>query len=220
MRRFAYIAVLLVGCSVSPIPDPPNLQPPDLSRIMVETGTSVPGLLGEPGAVEPGADLWVVNLDTMEPPVTIVTDPDGGFDSGGIPAFVGQELRLQARMGALRSDPVDFLVGGGEIVRPTASCLVLEPTLELALEAEMTTSIQIANDCGSPARIDAIRLRAPSAAIAIETASPLDIADGGSATIDIFFRPDASGLLEEIVILDVTLPEIDRRVVTAFGVGP
>ncbi len=226
MTRLAFIGsalaiALLTACGVTPVPEPPNLSPPDASLITFETGTSVPGFTGEAGALEPGADLWVANLDSMEPPVVITPEADGSFDAtGSVMAFPGQELRLQARMGDLRSDPVDISVGGGEIVRITADCLFLEPDLEAALVPGSTTSVRIDNACGAEARIEAIRLRAPEPLITVETAAPLVIGDGTSATLEISLDASASALTEEVVILDITAPETDRRAITVYGPVP
>ena len=58
------LALLCAGCVGTPVPQPPAHQPPDATLVMVEAaGTSVPVLVGGPGAAEPRTELWVVPLD-------------------------------------------------------------------------------------------------------------------------------------------------------------
>ncbi|NOY93984.1 MAG: hypothetical protein GXP55_22605 [Deltaproteobacteria bacterium] len=220
MRFFVYILILAAGCVGTPVPEPPNLTPPDPALVEVNVG-SVPGITGQPGALEPGTELWIANLDNMDPPTRIPTRDDGSFRDDSFVAAPGQELRLQARRGAERSIPVDVRAGGGEVMRPTAGCLVLRPALELNLDDPETASrVVIENGCGVDARIDDIRLRAPSASIRVDTAPPLMIPDGASANITLSLLPDATGLTEEVLILDVSAPETDRRPVTVFARRP
>lgn len=225
MRGLVFMAVgLLWGCTGKPVPEVPSLAPPNPDEIDFMSGTSVPGdVRGGPGAVEPGAQVWLAPLDQPVAPTVAAAAADGSFATMMM-VFPGEEVRIQARLDDLRSDPVDVLVGAGAIVRPSADCLTLSPALELAMGEvavgdSATASIEVDNACGAEVQIGGIRLRAPSTSVFIDTIGPLVVADGTTGTIDITFRPDASGLSEEVVILDVTAPEMDRRPVTVFGFG-
>src|SRR5688500_18404312 len=102
MRAGTWIAVwyaaVLTACVATPLPDPPDLAPPDregIAAMVVQNLVmdSVTTLEGEPGSGRPGAVLHVVRLATDEPPHLAIVQEDGSF-SLVFPAATGVPLRL------------------------------------------------------------------------------------------------------------------------------
>lgn len=227
MRRAAAIIVLLcaTGCVGTPLPQPPALEAPRAERIDYDVTGSTLRFFGAPGTVAPGIPtLWVVDLDAAEDPLLVPVAADGSFASG-LAVRDGDEIRMQARDGDARSRPVDVRVPvSGEIVRPTEGCLLLDPPFELRFDdtsagAGSEGVILVTNTCGVEARIETADLRRP-ARFAVSTTVPLVIPDGGSAELTIEFTPGSSGLHEEILFLQVSSPEADRRPITLEGSSP
>src|SRR5687767_267977 len=94
-------AVVAVGCSVSPVPEPPDGREPTLSP-QIELGEpcrdcAAPiALRGAPGAAQYATEVWAVNLNGTEPPVVAPTQPDGSFVVR-LPGTAEDQIRLQAR---------------------------------------------------------------------------------------------------------------------------
>lgn len=218
------------GCIATPVPEPPNLEPPEIESFQVEVSRQVGTILiaGAPGAVEPETVVWGVDLDTADPPATTTAVADGSF-ALTLTAAEGDELRLQYRCEAVRSDPVDALVTGAgglerSVVAADLACVELAPALELDLGAaelggEAAGSIEVRNDCGEAIRVSAARLRVETGPFELVTAPPLDVAAGGVADVEVRFGPTAAGLAEEVLLLEAGAAAVDRRAVTLFGQG-
>jgi hypothetical protein len=228
--RVLRLATLLVfafaGCTGSPVPEPPNLEPPALDRVTATPGSSGSTVVsGTAGAVAPGTMIWGANLETNDPPSITPAGADGSFVLP-LAWADGDEIRLQVRdTDDNRSRPVDVIVPGIiEPVRPLAGCLTLDPPLELDLgttsvAAPETGAVAIDNGCGSTVTIVAVRSRSGSTAFETSVAAPFDVADGASATVDVTFRPATTGPEEEILFLEVSAPSTERRPVTVIGIA-
>lgn len=225
----AVVALLVSAsaCTVTPVPEPPNLEPPDLAQITFGTSSStgLVTLMGNPGALGPGERLWVVNLDGAGPPIETDAAADGSF-SVGVSASFGHELRLQAREGDRRSDPLDVAAPAAvQIVRPLADCLTINPPFEVAFGASPTgtpvdATLHLDNACGATVEIASMRLRVERTDFVIADALPLSVSDGGSADVALRFVPESAGLSEEILFLDLIAPESSRLPFTLWGTSP
>ncbi|WP_437969419.1 hypothetical protein WMF04_09015 [Sorangium sp. So ce260] len=224
-----WLAVLLVacvaGCGVNPIPEPPSA--PALAGDVV--GAICDGcdgapmeVTGGPGSVT-GADvIWAVNLDGTGEPVVAPVEEDGSF-ALQIDAVRGSELRLQARRGAIRAEPADLVAGSGVLERaprPLADCFEVQPELALpwaAVGAASTSALRLAHTCAAPLAIDAIALRAPAPGYLLEGATAPVVLEAGDATdVRVVLQPVEGAAREEVLLIEVSSPEVSRRAVTLF----
>jgi len=223
-RGLAAAALLLAGaCTGSPVPEPPNVDPPDLGRVEGMPGSSGSSfVVGAPGAAAPDTTLWAVNLDGTLAPSTGMVAADGSFS---VPLFFadGDEVRLQVRDAeGDRSVPVDAVAPAMTAApRSLADCLRLEPPLELDFGAvdvggEATDVIRVTNDCGAEATV-ALRLRVGGGAFALVTGGPLAVTDGEAADVTVSHGPSSAGPSEEILFIEASAPSADRRPVTLIG---
>lgn len=224
MRRFAVLfAVLLAGCGVDPLPEPPSL----VGDLLGQACGACDGqgkVTGRPGSVTGADRIWVVNLDGQEPPVTAPVAADGSFELF-VSAMEGDEIRLQARRDELRSEPRDavMVTSGalGAAPRPLSSCFVVAPELaftDTTVGDAAPKALRLQHTCAAPLQIDAVTLRAPSADFTVTApAVPLVLAPGAFADVSVDFAPSAVGLREEVLLIEVAQPEVDRRPVTLFG---
>lgn len=229
-RCLLALAALVSGCDINPVPEPPSgqpLDPPQVGRITLAPDPMMAGddidVAGAPGTATPGSDLWAVNLDGTEPPVTARVQDDGSF-SLTVSGYSGDELRLQVRSADRRSLPIDVIVPpdqGPAVVtaHALADCLILDPPLELELPAPAGTeppegAIAISNQCATTVVLDDIRLRVPTASFAVE---PATLQVLGGATEWVTVRAYGADPVESILLLHVASPEADRRSVTLFG---
>jgi hypothetical protein len=226
-RQIAILAALVLGagCIFTPVPEPPNLEPPDVDRIVVNTSRQVGTyeIAGGDGAATPSTILWTINLDTEDPPVTTEVADDGSF-SLLVAADPGDELRLQSRRDEVRSEPVDAVVTDTGALRRSVvqGCIALEPTFEVDLGTAATDetihgAVELTNNCAEEIEVVAARLRVETAPFDVATTTPLGIAIGESAVIETLFSPVAIGVHEEVLLLEVGATTIDRRAVTLFG---
>ncbi len=220
------VALVSAGCVATPVPEPPLLDPPKTELVDVNyTRGDKYQLTGNRGSATENALIWVVNLDSLDPPVLATITDDGSFVVT-VEGEIGHELRLQVRQGDARSEPVDTIIrdDGGlrEVIRQ--DCLSLEPAFDLdfgTVTVSETTPgfIEVSNRCGVELTIDDLRLRVEPAPFFINTAPPLSIPDRGAATIELGFTPGGPGQLEEILFLELSAPFTERRPVTLIGVG-
>ncbi len=225
MRFLALILWLTAtGCVGTPLPQPPVLEPPNPDGVLFNGSGSTVGVVGSPGAVAPGIpELWLVNLDGVADPVLATVAEDGSF-AVTFESADGDEVRMQARDGELRSDPVDVRVPDSTPSVRSAACLVLDPPLELRFAGTPTGertpgTITLENTCGAEARIDTADLRRP-APFSVLDATPVIIADGATATLNVEFAPTGRGTQEEILFVQITSPTADRRPITLTGSSP
>jgi hypothetical protein len=230
LAGLAATIALGAGCIATPVPEPPNLSPPEIQDFEVDVSRQVGTILitGAPGTVPPQTGIWGVDLETVDPPATAVAAADGSF-ALGMTASEGDVLRLQYRNDTSRSDPVDALVTGAGSLEPAVgavaqACIALEPALELDLgpvdvDGVVTGAIAVVNRCDEAASVGAARMRVETGPFELVTAAPLDVAAGGEADVEVRFAPTTAGDHEEILLLEVGTTLFERRPVTLFGEG-
>jgi hypothetical protein len=201
MLRLGLLSLVLSGCLGSAVPQPPNLDPVDRSKVGYDTEEAEGSfivLLGAPGAAEPNARLYVWNLDTAEPPVVTEIAGDGSF-TAVIPSEArGVVLRLQARLEDARSLPIDLIPDVGRSSPPDRpDCLTVAIEVELA---DRSGEIAIDNDCEEEVSLGETRLRMTDDFV-IDRPSALRLPPSSSATLGISAPSD----LDTEDILFVTL---------------
>ncbi|XXT25516.1 hypothetical protein WME94_10395 [Sorangium sp. So ce429] len=226
-----WLAVLLVafvaGCGVNPIPEPPAA--PELGDVLGDIcmvcDTQTVDLAGGPGSARNADVVWAVDLDGTAPPVVAEVGADGSFVLA-LDAYLGDEVRVQARRGEHRSAPADLVVADGVLERaprPLADCFHVEAELELpdtAIGEVSTGVLRLVHDCAAPLAIDAIALRAPAADLALQGGpAPVVVAPGEPLDVRVELRPRAAGPREEVLLIEASSPADTRRAVTLFGRG-
>lgn len=227
-RWLALVAMALVGCGVDPIPEPPA-TPKLVGDVVTEPCTACDGqtrIHAGPGSALDADTIWVADLDRPSPFAVAPVAADGSFEVF-IGAIEGDELRLQARRADLRSVPVDLTMPASGVLepaeRPLADCFTL--ALELALDdtqvaQSSATTVRVEHDCAAPLTVDSIALRAPSVDLSVSApGTPIVLAPGDFLDVAVDFHPTTTGLREEVLIVDVSSPAVDRRAVTLFGHG-
>jgi hypothetical protein len=216
----SFLAAVAAGCVVSPQPSPPDLVLDD-DRIGLHPSpalvTTVINFEAAPGAVHPAEGVVVVtNLDTTEAPSFAKVQPDGSF-AIAVPGQAGQTFRFQAKSGDVRSQPADFVVGtGGEAIDKAVegpACLALDPARWIALGGiSAARSIVIHNQCSDAVSLGAPHLRRGLAGFSFTPTTPVTIAAGGVATLTV--KAGAGAETEDVLLLDVTAPELSHRAIT------
>lgn len=175
--------------------------------------------MGDPGAVSPPEGrLWVVDWDGTADPQSLPVQPDGSVEE--LP--VGPEFRLQVRRDEARSMPWDFVVVGEDIqVRPVElPCFDVSTEHEVGsvpLAGRIEAQLELRNECDTEVTLDEVALRR-AGDFALESA-PLTLGPGSRAQVTISFTPAAEGLREELLLIRLATPVVDRRAVTLFGRG-
>ncbi len=230
-RAFGVAALMtaLVGCNVSPQPEPPSVKPSlDGSAVGFQKNVIVMGVAFEapPGTVEPAeGEIVVINLDRTDPPVFAPVAPDGSFKL----VLDGQpqaEFRFQVRTGSGRSEPVDLAGDStgtvvGPVAHPLASCLTLAAALELELDGSsgaIERSVTVSNGCADALSfaLPSFRTSHPGFSIA-GGAQPFALEPGQDLSLSVRFDPGVAGAAEEISFVEVPAPERDRRPISLFG---
>lgn len=222
---------LVTACGFTPVPEPPALDPPDLEEITLFVDSILPptpdlpfDILGDVGAAEPGATVWIVNFDLPYPPYVGVVGEDGSFRVGVL-GNSGHELRIQLRQDDLRSEPLDVALGsivdGARLsLVEREGCITIAPELDLgnAPVGETTTGqIIVENRCAAELLIDRIEPRGTLPDLDAIPPPPITIAPSSASPIDIRFTPSEAGDLEEIFFIYISSPVAERRAVTVFG---
>jgi hypothetical protein len=230
MRRLLAIsALVLAGCTVDPLPEPPSAEPELVGEFHGETCLVCDAqgkLAGGPGSVESADSIWVVNLDGTEPPQTAPVKSDGSFELF-VSALDGDEIRLQARKGDLRSEPIDLVMAVDGVLelapRPLDDCFLLAPELQLpdtAVASSAPAIVRLEHTCDAPLSLELIGLRAPTPDFEVAApGTPLVLASGEFVDVAVEMHPSAGGLREEVLLVEVSSPAVDRRAVTLFGDG-
>lgn len=227
MKGWLLLLAGLGGCTVSPVPEPPTLDPTQLDGTPVGCDAiCVPRVMtftGRPGAAPAGVALWGGSLDEDLPASTTTVAADGSFafDVEGLPAH---EFRLAVLDGA--SLPVDVVVADDHTValapRPFAACLSVRPEVELDFGAidpggSAPGDVVLENDCDDDVVVEGARVRASGSAFALDDAGPFTVAAGARESVRLTFAPAEVGVAREAVVLDVSAPERDRRAVMLVG---
>lgn len=225
-RHLLPLLVLLAGCSISPVPEPPATPPSLDSQVGVAFCNSCDApfiLQGGPGAVRDATRVWAVNLDQTQPPVTVDVAEDGSYKLF-IFGEVGNEVRLQARRDDQRSQPVDVvLANDGPLAlapRPLASCFQVATDLDFGPQApgdKVSRTITLTHTCAAPLTLSRISLRAPSTSLSIVApATPLELG-AGSVQIDVSYTAQPGGNDEEVLLVETSAPSKDRRAIDLAG---
>lgn len=234
------LAVLFsVSCIVSPVPQPPNVEPPELDVTGVDgiwcDNCDAPALrlVGPEGAVThpevtEGLTVWAVDLDRTSPPWVGAVANDGSFvvhvDGGGIDVY-----RLQARVeidGVLaRSSPVDVTFEGDpatprELEHPLAECFEVEPWPELDFGVASNgdfEEVEIRNLCDEALIVDRAAMRSPNDVFAVVGDPPTVVEPQSTVVVEIELIAEEPGMVEAILNLAVSGPGVDRRDLTLFA---
>jgi hypothetical protein len=216
----ASCALLASACLGTETGNPPAAPVIDVSKIELRSVGGGIEVTGRAGAIEPaGASARLVNLDGVMPLVVAAVGDDGSF-SALVPAIADDVIRLQARLGDLRSGPVDFVLASSPT--PASGCLVVELDVDLGTLAagELTAiPIEIVNECEGDANLFSNAFRTSDPAFEYRApVTPHAMSEGARATLDLAVTPSAPGELEEILLLGVTTPDgIDRIAITLYG---
>ncbi|MGE0787159.1 MAG: hypothetical protein AB7S26_15920 [Sandaracinaceae bacterium] len=214
----AVAALALAGCVATPVPDPPDIEPPNLANIVVNGPVGVPGmgsvnLDASADAVEPGATLWALGGFAIGPARTAPANDLGGF-STSVPVDDGRPwVRLQARDGERRSIPLDVDVDvreGPPTLLPLSSCV------EIDSEARFDTddvAVSIVNRCGATLTLARLDLR-DGEPIELDPDLPRDIPDLGSDAI--LLRATGPDAFEGFVRVSLTGAVTEVRGVTVY----
>lgn len=228
LRGGVSVAVLCslasVGCSISPLPEPPAAQPSvDLGSTKTKLAYNLNepvGIEGGPGAASPaGATVRIFNLDAATSPRETLVADDGSF-LVEIEMQPGDEARLQVLAPDARSKPVDFVVVGHDLApepstHALGACLSLTPPLEL--DAATTSVVVATSACAEPVTLAAPYVRATATGFVVGDGGswPATLATGDSVSIAVEFQA-SEGTLEEIFFVEATQPQGDRRSLTVF----
>lgn len=159
--------LLLAGCGVSPVPEPPLVE---RSKIHLESaGMGLTRIRGDADSISPpGAVVTVLNLDTADPPSMVPSNADGSFEV----VVTGEpfnEYRITATdpMEMETSPPID-VVGAPDgttlpAPRPLEECLLFSETSidfgEIAPDDVSVGQVRIENQCPEPVFIDLVSPR-------------------------------------------------------------
>jgi hypothetical protein len=220
----AALALLLAGCSSTPVPQPPPGDL-DLAKVVVpdEQPATTGGLIiqGEPGAAPPGSVLRITNLDSADPPWSVPIDDDGSF-SATIAADFVDELRFQIRIGEERLPPKDVVIAGGGFAEvPRIGCFPIDKELDLGtgpVGTELSNALTLQHGCSTDAAFELVFLRTNDPAFGIDV-PPTTLAPDVALDYGVTLTPEA-GEQEEILFLNITAEgQSARYPVTLFGTG-
>lgn len=216
----AWLAPLLSGCVMSPMPEPPQATI-DVDGVVTYDPVfgDEPTIVGGPGAASPaGALLRAFNLDADVAPVETLVETDGSFEVELV-ITAGQEARLQVVAEALdaRSAPLDVVIGPHGSTptpapRPLAGCLELTPAAELDLAD--AAAVLVRNRCGAAVQLEQPALRRPVTGLEVGAglAWPATLADGDELAIDV--QAEAGFATEDVFFVEASSPQRDRRPIT------
>jgi hypothetical protein len=220
-----------VGCSISPKPEPPDatFDPTRVNLAPEEVRGGTITVRGPAGtASPPGAVVRIYNLDSDAAPVDALVAADGSFQAV-VQGNPGDELRVQLLSDAERLPPVDVTESGVTVppagspdtgvvlaTSPYGDCLVTDPAFELALQDRGTVVVQ--NGCATSLDIGEPVLRRATAGVTIDAGVtwPVTLAAGQSLSISIVVG-SGSSFTEEILIIPILGPEVDRRAITLYA---
>ncbi|HEY6561908.1 MAG TPA: hypothetical protein VI072_31785 [Polyangiaceae bacterium] len=223
-------ALGLAGCTVSPVPEPPGPQPKLGTSVSIGGGCEgcavSPLLSGGPGSTSDATHVWGVNLDRQDPPVTAPTNADGSFTLS-VPGEPGQQVRLQARRDRQRSLPRDFVLfaSGAPMLQDRVPTACWSAPLEIDLGSAPSGAVRartlvLRALCLEPLQVDAVALRAPSAAFSVRApALPQVIMRGEFLEVVVEFAPPGAQPYEEVLLIQIGGDAPDRRGITLFGWG-
>jgi len=217
--------VVVVGCGISPKPEPPSVDPTppvlDPSQVVATEptdGPPEPTIVGGPGAVNPAVGLVrATRLNDTSDPVDATILEDGSFELW-LDLFPGDEVRLQILGEETRSEPFDFIVGAGAssplpAPRPLGDCFTLSPRASLDLARGHV--VHVANQCAFDVTIESPQLRRPTPgwSAGADRNWPVTLAPGSDFDL-VVVAP--AGVGEEVVFVQASSPLQDRRPITVY----
>jgi hypothetical protein len=219
------VATCVSACVGTPTPEPPDTLPrPDETKIfgaMIEidivstpaTNISIP-ITGKANAVEPNSELWIVNLDSTDPPRTTRAAGNGAFGTE-ISGEPGDRIRLVVRTDSRHSLPLDATViktgastyGVGQLPATALPCLSVEPANELTSVVgqgrELTRQFTLTSSCREPVDVDSATLRFGDAGF--DLSAPTRVLPGQSALLEVRISGhDDAREHADIVLLEVS----------------
>lgn len=209
-------ALVLAGCVGTPQPNPPSI---DGARLGAGTqrGTMI-DIVGAVGAVEPaGATVRVTPLDSIEDPRDVLVAEDGSFSVTVERGVHRLEPRLDDRRGPVVDVAVDL---GLAIVRPLSPCFEVPEVQEAAATRVGEASeleVVLVNGCASEALLAGAAMRRASDFEVVE--APARIEPGARSSVRVRFTPSAEGTREEVLLVEVSGPAVERRAVSLLGLG-
>lgn len=228
--RIASLCALIAAnaCNVSPRPEPPPVQDPTLDPdriVLVPCGgacdTDGTTVAARPGAAsDPNATGWLVNLDTLDPPIFFEVEHDGSFSVGVQGALEGHELRIQLQRDDYRSAPVDFIVTSTAAIelsqRALGHCLTLLPPTHASVTQGNTTTIQLVNECADAIGVGRVAMRLPNSPYTVlSSVGPFTVEPGALASVEV--TVSQSEAPDAILFIEMDTPEYDRRPITVFA---
>lgn len=202
------LLALATACTGTPVTEPPGVAPPELPQLgAYETLPSLEpaagdfarpiGLSGRAGAVEPDAFVWVINLDSEEPPLLARADADGSFEIP-ISAGPGNEMRMHVLVDGEPSLPLDMVMT--ETIALEApmhgTCVRTTPIMvkfgDVAVDATDEVDLLIENTCASAIDL-AVSLHASTTDFRLGQLGEAVLASGESTTLPVTFAPEGGG---------------------------
>lgn len=212
---------LLLGCSISPQPEPPADLTPSIAASEIEISATASGLRvsGAPGAVEgTAAELRIYNLETANVRVDATVADDGSF-TADLDGMGGDRLRLQVRSDDGVSAPMD-LTGVGvaqPVTTPLADCLIFSPPSEIdfgdtSLNDFQVGRVDMRNDCATDVSLYSIGVLVAESAFSFIIPTDPVIPAGSSRPFGVAFTPSRTGEHEDVVILSLEDGAEDRPI--------
>lgn len=232
MIRAATLAYVLAsgclasGCAVTDTGNPPMAPEVDTDRVrLTSLFAGLLTLSAAPGSVDPPRGVVrVTNLDTAADAAQAPVAEDGSFELG-VGADLGNELRLQIADGALRSEPVDFVDMGEQLIpiERALACVTLDPPLDIdagTLASSVDLSIVVTNGCAQPISL-ATAPRRTTAGISISAELGSTVVEPSATTsVRVSVDPIAPGSHEEVLFITIAVPVSDRRPITIHATVP
>ncbi|MCA9647504.1 MAG: hypothetical protein H6718_11125 [Polyangiaceae bacterium] len=220
-------SLTLLGCSISPQPEPPAEATPGFQQSLITIETTADGLrvAGTPGAVTgTAAQLRIYNLETADTRADAPVADDGSF-SIDLPGIAGDDLRLQARSDLGISEPLDITgVGVAQnVVTPLGDCLTIKPRAEVDFGAVSISDfdvheVEMVNECAQDVSLYGLGQLMGSPGFSFIVSADLTIPQGASRSFGIAFAPGRQGEHEDVVILSFE-NDTERRPITMRGNG-
>jgi hypothetical protein len=225
----ALLALTVLGgaaCVGTPLPEPPDELPTpdydDFIRDAIEPAhmPDRPSVLlgtAQPGSVDPRSRLWLINLDSEDPPIQVGADARGAFSPPHIPAFPGERIRVISRTDRQHSAPLDYEVAAAEVgmspqlTRLSATqlgCLRVTPSPTLLLRASQG-ALRLENACDSALTFTRVALRFGDQGLMLST-PPAELAAG--AEVQLTVRDQRGpGAVERLDIVLIDAQATDGR---------
>jgi hypothetical protein len=215
VRLLPALLAACASCTGTPTSEPPDFLPrPDGARIttdvvVVSSPQNDAGFAGNPGAVSPNTDVWVVNLDDESvKPVTYHAGADGAFQAGatGNPQ---DRIRIVSRSKDRHSPALDFkliqpngMFGLSLLPDTSLACLHVLPRFELDFASSGELGFTLENTCGETLTITRAALRFGDQGFTLKQPAA-SIAAGKKLDIDVSYAGSTARQEADILLLDV-----------------